>query len=296
MKAACFSQFGGPEVLEIVDLPDPHPGPDQIRIAVRAAGINASDWKKRKGQMDRDLPQTLGYEAAGIVDELGEGVTDVGIGDRVFGFCIDGAAQAELAVLTYYAPIPPSLNFADAAALPAAVETATRALDQLGVGSGSSLLINGASGSVGSAAVQLAVARGARVIGIASPSNHDYLRSLSAEPVAYGEGVLERVRAAAPDGVDGVFDLVGGDALRAVAGLVDPKRLRSVADKPLVRELGGDEVPRERSTAVLTALVELVAAGELDPHVSEVHPFDEAPAAMRAVESGHALGKVTIRL
>ena len=91
-------------------------------------------------------------------------------------------------------------------------------------------------------------------------------------PVAYGDGVVERVRAAAPDGVDGVFDLVGGDALRAVAGLVDPKRLRSVADKPLVRELGGDEVPRDRSTAVLTALVELVAAGELDPHVSEVLP------------------------
>jgi NADPH2:quinone reductase len=123
-----------------------------------------------------------------------------------------------------------------------------------------------------------------------SPSNAAVL------PVAYGAGVLERVRAAAPDGVDGVFDLVGGDALRAVAGLVDPKRLRSGADKPLVRELGGDEVPRERSTAVLTALVRLVATGELDPHVSEVHPFEEAPAAMRAVESGHALGKVTIRL
>ena len=213
MKAVRFSQFGGPEVLEIVDLPDPHPGPGQIRIAVRAAGVNPSDWKKREGLMDEELPQTLGYEAAGVVDELGEGVADVAVGDRVFGLSAEGAAQAELAVLSYYAPIPPSLDFAAAAALPAAIETATRALDQLGVGSGSTLLINGASGSVGSAAVQLAVVRGARVIGTASPANHDYLRSLGAEPVAYGEGLVERVRALAPDGVDVALDVAGSGVL-----------------------------------------------------------------------------------
>src|SRR6202453_1839640 len=107
MKAVRFSQLGGPEVLEIVDLPDPHPGPGQVRIAVRAAGINPSDWKKRKGLMDSELPQTMGYEAAGIVDELGEGVTDVAVSDRVFGFSTEGAAQAELAVLSYFATIPP---------------------------------------------------------------------------------------------------------------------------------------------------------------------------------------------
>jgi NADPH:quinone reductase-like Zn-dependent oxidoreductase len=135
---------------------------------VRAAGVNPSDWKKRKGLMDGELPQTMGHEAAGVVDELGEGVADVAVGDRVFGFSAEGAAQAELAVLSDYAPIPPSLDFPGAAALPAAIETATRALDQLGAGSGSTLLINGASGSVGSAAVQLAVVRGARVIGTAS--------------------------------------------------------------------------------------------------------------------------------
>ena len=182
MKAVRFSQFGGPEVLEIVELPDPRPGPGQVRIAVRAAGVNPSDWKKRKGLMDDGLPQTMGHEAAGVVDELGEGVGDVAIGDRVFGFSAEGAAQAELAVLSWYEPIPPSLDFPGAAALPAAIETATRALDQLGVGSGSTLLINGASGSVGSAAVQLAVVRGARVIGTASPGNHEYLRSLGPSP------------------------------------------------------------------------------------------------------------------
>ena len=107
MKAVRFSRFGGPEVLEIVDLPDPHPGPGQVRITVRAAGVNPSDWKKRKGLMGGELPQTMGYEAAGVVDELGEGVADVAVEDRVFGFSAEGAAQAELAVLSYYAPIPP---------------------------------------------------------------------------------------------------------------------------------------------------------------------------------------------
>ena len=190
MKAARFGRFGGPEVLEIAELPDPHPGPGQVRIAVRAAGINPSDWKKRAGMMDRELPQTMGYEAAGIVDEVGAGVADVAVGDRVFGFSADGAAQAELAVLSSYAPVPPSLDFAGAAALPAAIETATRALDQLRVGEGTTLLVSGASGTIGRAAVQLAVARGARVIGTASPANRDHLRSLGAEPVAYGEGLV----------------------------------------------------------------------------------------------------------
>lgn len=112
MKAAQFSRFGGPEVLEIVELPDPHPGPGEIRIAVRAAGVNASDWKKRQGLMDQELPQTMGYEAAGVVDEIGDGVEEVAVGDRVFGFGGDGAAQAERAVLSAWAAIPASLDFA----------------------------------------------------------------------------------------------------------------------------------------------------------------------------------------
>src|SRR5262249_24598639 len=154
VKAARFSRFGGPEVLEIVDLPDPHPGPGQVRVAVRAAGVNPSDWKKREGLMDPELPQTLGYEAAGVVDELGEGVAVGPAGDGVSGLSAGGAAQPGLGLLSSSPPIPPSLDFAGAAALPAAIETATRALDQLGVGAdagrGSTLLINGASGSVGS--------------------------------------------------------------------------------------------------------------------------------------------------
>ncbi len=121
MKAAQFSRFGGPEVLEIVELPEPHPGPGQVRIAVRAAGVNASDWKKRRGLMDQELPQTLGHEAAGVVDALGDGVSDVCVGDRVVGLSGAGAAQAESAVLDHYVRVPPSLDFAAAAALPTAL-------------------------------------------------------------------------------------------------------------------------------------------------------------------------------
>ncbi len=153
---------------------------------------------------------------------------------------------------------------------------------------------NGAGGGVGVVAVQLAAARGLRVIGTASPAKHDLIARLGGFPVAYGEGVTERVRALGT--VDAVFDLVGGGALRKVAELCPPAKLRSVADKPLVKELGGDEVVRDRSTAVLDALAALVAQGKLDPLVSEVLPFAEAPAAMRAVESGHTQGKIVLRL
>ena len=301
VKAARFSRFGGPEVLEIVDLPDPHPGPGQVRIAVRAAGVNPSDWKKREGLMDPELPQTMGYEAAGVVDELGEGVADVAVGDRVFGLSAEGAAQAELAVLSFYAPIPPSLNFAGAAALPAAVETATRALDQLGVGAGagrgSTLLINGASGSVGSAAVQLALARGVRVIGTASPANHDYLRALGAEPVAYGEGLAGRVRALAPDGVDAALDVAGSGVLPELIELAGgPEHVVTIADFGGAREHGvrfsrGDD---GRAFYVLGEIGELIESGRFSLPVARTFPLAEIAQAHRVGEAGHVRGKLVL--
>jgi NADPH:quinone reductase-like Zn-dependent oxidoreductase len=275
MKAVRFSRFGGPEVLEIVDLPDPHPGPGQVRIAVRAAGVNPSDWKKRKGLMDEELPQTMGHEAAGVVDEIGEGVADVAVGDRVFGLSAEEGAQAELTVLSYYAPIPASLDFPGAAALPAAIETATRVLDQLGVGSGSTLLINGASGSVGSAAVQLAVDRGARVIGTASAANHEYLRSLGAEPVAYGEGLVERVRALAPDGVEHVI---------------------TVSDFSGAQEHGVRFSTGEAGRAVhaLAEIGELIESGRFSLPVAQTFPLAEVAEAHRVSEQGHVRGKLVL--
>jgi NADPH:quinone reductase-like Zn-dependent oxidoreductase len=297
MKAVRFSRFGGPEVLEIADLPDPHPGPGQVRIAVRAAGVNLSDWKKRRGVMDQELPQTLGYEAAGVVDELGEGVADVAVGDRVFGFSADGAAQAELAVLSYYAPVPASLDFAVAAALPAAIETAWRALDQLGVASGSTLLVNGASGSVGSAAVQLAVARGVRVIGTASPANHDYLRSLGAEPVAYGEGLAGRVRALAPGGVDVALDVAGSGVLPELidlaggAGHVVTLADFDGAQKYGVRFSRGDA---GRALHALREIGGLIESGRFSLPAVQSFPLAEVAEAHRVSEQGHVRGKLVL--
>lgn len=297
MKAARFSRFGGPEVLEIVDLPDPHPGPGQIRVAVRAAGVNQSDWMKRSGLMDEELPQTLGYEAAGVVDELGEGVTDVRIGDPVFGMSTGGAAQAELAVLSYYAPIPSSIGYAGAAALPAAIETATRALDQLGVTMGSTVLINGASGSVGSAAVQLAAARGAHVIGTASPANHEYLRTLGANPVAYGEGLVQRVRALAPNGVELALDVAGSGVLPELIELAGgAQNVLTVADfggaqEHAVRFSRGDT---GRAVHVLSEIGELIESGRyLLPEV-QTFPLTEIAQAHRVGENGRLRGKLVL--
>ncbi|MFQ6396079.1 NADP-dependent oxidoreductase [Nocardia sp. KC 131] len=297
MKAVRFDRFGGPEVLEIVDLPDPHPGPGEVRIAVRAAGVNPSDWKKREGLMDEELPQTMGHEAAGVVDELGEGVVDVAVGDRVFGFSAEATAQAELVVLSYYAPVPASLDFPGAAALPAAIETATRALDQLGVGSGSTLLINGASGSVGSAAVQLAVARGARVIGTAGPANHEYLRSLGAEPIAYGVGLVERVRALAPDGVDLALDVAGSGVLPELIALAGgPEHVVTIADfggaqEHEVRFSSGDG---GRAVHALAEIGELIESGRFSIPVARTFPLAEVAQAHRVGEDGHVRGKIVL--
>ena len=293
MQAVQFSRFGGPEVLELVDRPDPHPGPGQVRIAVRAAGVNASDWKKRQGLMDQELPQTLGHEAAGVVDELGEGVTDVAIGDHVFGFAAAAGAQAELTVLSHYAPVPPTLGFADAAALPAAIETAARALDQLDVQG--TVLVNGASGSVGSAAVQLAVARGARVIGTGSPATHDYLRSLGVEPIAYGDGMADRVRALG--GVDRALDVAGSGVLPELIELTgDPRRVITLADfagaeTHGVRFSRGDA---GRALYVLGDIGKLVADGGFALPVGRTFPLADVAEAHRVGEAGSVRGKLVL--
>jgi NADPH:quinone reductase-like Zn-dependent oxidoreductase len=239
----------------------------------------------------------MGHEAAGVVDELGEGVADVAVGERVFGFSADGAAQAELAVLSDYAPIPPSLDFAGAAALPAAIETATRALDQLDVGSGSTLLISGASGSVGSAAVQLAVVRGARVIGTASPANHEYLRSLRAEPVPYGDGLVERVRALAPDGVDAALDVAGSGVLPELIELAGgPEHVVTIADFGGAQEHGVRFSSGEAGRAVhaLAEIGELIESGRFSMQTPRTFPLAEIAEAHRVGEDGHVRGKLVL--
>jgi NADPH:quinone reductase-like Zn-dependent oxidoreductase len=299
MKAAQFSRFGGPEVLEIVDLPDPHPGPGQIRIVVHAAGISATDWKLRKGLLSfgAALPQRTGRDVAGVVDEVGEGVRDVAVGDRVFGVSDDGAGAAELALLTHRAPIPLSLGFVDAAGLPVALETATRSLDALGVGRGISLLINGASGGVGSTAVQLAVARGARVIGTASTANHDYLRLLGAEPVTYGEGMAERVRTLAPDGVDAALDVAGSGVLPELIDLAGgPQNVVTLADidgaeQHEVRFSNGFQGHAFHALSETEALIQ---AGRFWLPVDRTYPLDKISEAHRVSEYGHVRGRLVL--
>jgi NADPH:quinone reductase-like Zn-dependent oxidoreductase len=299
MKAVQYSEFGGPEVLKIVELPDPHPGPGQIRVAVRAIGINPIDWKQRNGgPMSGELPQTTGRDLAGVVDEIGDGVSDVALGDRVFGLAVGPAAAAELALLADYAPIPPSLDFPHAAALPVAIETATRTLELLDVNQDTTLLVNGAAGAVGSSAVQLARARGARVIGTASPGNHDYLRSLGAEPTTYGDGLAQRVRTIAPNGVDAALDAAGGGALPALVELAgSPDRVVTIADpqgaqQTGVRMTGGPGT--KRAIHALRDIAPLIEAGQFRLPVQQTFRLDQISEAHRLSEGGHVRGKLVV--
>jgi NADPH:quinone reductase-like Zn-dependent oxidoreductase len=234
MKAVTFSDYGGPEVLRVAEVDEPHPGRGQVRIAVRAAGVNPIDWKARGGMLREILPVSFpaidGREAAGVVDEVGPEAVGA-IGDEVFGFAVGGAA-AEYAILDDLAPKPAGLSWEQAAGLPVAAETSVRVFNVLGgIGAGQTLLIDGAAGGVGAVAVQMAVARGARVVGTASERNHDFLRSLGAEPTTYGPGLVERVSALAPDGVDLAFDTAGHGGVPDLITLTsDPARVATIAD------------------------------------------------------------------
>jgi NADPH2:quinone reductase len=298
VRAFGFTEAGGPERQAFLDVPVPVPGPDEVLVRVRAAGVNPGDCKMRNGDYGVAGPAVLGREVAGTVTALGPGVTAYAVGDEVFGGCpgmVGGFAEQALVMASFSARRPTAVTPEAAAALPVAAGTAHDAVRQLDLPAGATVLVNGAGGGVGIAAVQLARAAGLTVVGVASPAKHDLVRRFGGMPVAYGDGVLERVRAAAPGGVDGAFDLAGGAALRAIAGLVaDRRRLLSVADRSLVVELGGAAVERDRSTAVLTELARLVEAGELDSHVTRVRPLEEAAKAVADVERGHAEGKVVL--
>ena len=196
MRALQFTTYGGPEVLEWAEAPEPHPGPGQIRVAVRAASVNPLDWKIFSGALAGGAPLDgtgyLGFDAAGVVDEVGEGVTGISVGDDVLGR--GQHTQAEYAVLDAWAVKPSSVDWAVAAAAGVAGETGERGLRLLGVRSGDTVFVDGGAGGVGAVAVQMAVARGARVIASAGAANHDYLREIGATPVLYGDGVADRVR------------------------------------------------------------------------------------------------------
>ncbi|NDZ81861.1 NADP-dependent oxidoreductase [Streptomyces sp. SID10853] len=303
MEAIVYEEFGGPEVLRLQEAPEPHAGPGQVRVKVAAAGVNALDYKIRRGWTKDMFPTTLpaipGVEVAGTVDETGAGVTGVAVGDEVVGWSVTGA-YAPYALAETVAPKPDALSWETAVALPVAGETSERVLRLLGVKNGETLLVNGGAGAVGSIAVQLAVARGATVVATASEANHDFLRVLGATPVTYGEGLVERVRAVAPQGVDAVFDVAGKgalpDAIELRGGTTD--RVVTIAD-PAAAELGvvfsGGAVAEDAET-ILAEQARLAADGTLRVEVAKVLPLEQAGQAQALSEEGHVRGKLVLKV
>lgn len=302
-KAYAFTRHGGPEVEALIDREPPEPGPGQLLIKVRAAGVNPVDHKlrggyRRPGQAPAELPEVLGSEAAGVVERTGPGVGGFAVGDAVFGSTLTGGyAEYTLLPVAVAARVPEGLSFVEAATLPVAAATAYDGVRQLALPAGSTLLVTGAGGGVGGNAVRLARHLGLRVVGTASEAKKGVVESLGAVHVAPGPDLVERIRAAAPDGVDGVFDLVGGEHLRTVAEVVaDRTKLITAGGKQIVAELGGSAVARARDAATLDAVAELAAAGVLRPHITATCPLERAGEGLRAVETGHALGKVVIEV
>ncbi|MEU7059201.1 NADP-dependent oxidoreductase [Streptomyces sp. NPDC046197] len=304
-KAYVFTRYGGPETEALVEVDRPRPGPGQILVAVRAAGVNPVDWKQRRGlrrpgeSEERVFPVVFGNEVAGVVEEAGEGVTGFAPGDEVFGSTAAGGyAQFALLPAEVAAHKPAGVSFADAATLPVAAATAYDGLRQLDLPAGATVLVTGAGGGVGGAVVQIARAFGLAVVGVASEGKKDFVESLGAVHVPSGAQWTERARAAAPDGIDAVYDLVGGEVLTEAAGLLThrTKLITAGAAPQDVVELGGARVARARTSTVLDAVADLVVRGQLDPHVTQRFPLERAGEALRTVEDGHARGKIVIEV
>ncbi|SDB85291.1 NADPH:quinone reductase [Sanguibacter gelidistatuariae] len=298
MRALQFTEYGSPDVLTVAEAPEPHAGPGQVRIRVSAASVNPMDWKIRAGYLAKMSPSTFpvipGSDAAGVVDEVGEGVQGVAVGDDVFGS--GHAVTAEYAVLDHFETKPESLSFVEAAGLPMAVETAARALADVPFSSGDTVLIDGAAGGVGSAAVQLAVARGATVVGTASERNHDYLRSLGAIPTTYGPGLAARVRALTDAPITSAVDIVGGGSIaELVEATGDPARVVSIADfnagEHGVRVNGGSG---ERFYGALAEAAALAEEGRYVVAVEQTFPLELGSQAQALSQGGHVRGKVVI--
>ncbi|MFH8404203.1 NADP-dependent oxidoreductase [Streptomyces sp. NPDC018019] len=300
MKRVSFAVFGGPDVLRLEDAEEPHAGPGQIRVAVRAAGVNPVDWRIREGQFQNErrtvhrpieLPAGIGQDASGVVDEVGAGVEGVETGDRVFGR--GSNTYAEFAVLGAWARMPEGLTFEEAAGYPSVVETALRVIREAGVRSGQTLLVSGASGGVGSAVLQIARDRGITVIGTAGAANQDYLRGLGALATTYGEGWVERVRQLGR--VDAALDLAGSGVIRELVELTgDPQKVISIADLD-APEFGArySGVSGDKAAALAEA-AGLISRGKLRIPVEKAYPLAEAAAAHADSQAGHTRGRRVI--
>lgn len=282
----------------------PSPMAGELLVEVRSAGVNPVDWKIRSGMLGAaspsDLPAVLGREVSGVVREVGQDVEGFAVNDEVFGNVAPGSggyAEYTLVTASAAAPKPPQVSFNDAATLAVAAATAYDGVTQLQLQEGNTLLINGISGGVGVAAAQIARDASINVIGTAGEDKRALVESLGATLIPYGDGVADRIRQLMPDGVDAIFDLAGGDGLRAVADLLTNRdKLITAGDPVTAAELGGHMIERDGTRRVLEMVASLVADGKLDPHIEDVRPLDEAADAIAAVEVGHARGKVVIEV
>ncbi len=308
MRAAVIRTYGDPDVVETAEVDDPLVGPDYVLIRVAAAGVNPVDWKVVAGYLQGGFPHHLplipGWDVAGEVVAVGPAVTEVSPGDRVAAYArkdhVQNGTFAELVAVRIdaVAKVPDGVDLVSAGALPLVGLTAQQLIDATEVGAGDTVLVHAAAGGVGSIAVQLAKLRGARVIGTASEKNHDFVRSLGAEPVEYGESAAEltaNVRAALPDGVDVVLDFVGGDSLESAPDvLADGGRIGSIVDADTVKKLSGSYIFVRPNGPMLADLLALVADGSLRVEIAEQFPLDRAGDALAANKAGHVRGKVVV--
>lgn len=300
MRAVQYHEYGGVETLVVDQVPEPHPGPGEVRIRVAAAGVNPVDWKVRSGAVREvlpvDLPAIPGRDAAGVVDETGAGVQGVSVGDRVFGLGGVTGATAELAVLSAWAHAPTAWTDEQAAGAGLASVTALGGLKALGPLRGRTLLIEGAAGGVGSAAVEFAVAAGATVIGTAGERNHEFLTSLGAVPTTYGAGLAERLAALAPNGVDIALDTAASGSLPDLVAITgDAARVATVADHANGHHLGVHVANAENDSALLAEAAELGGEGRYTPLIERTYPLEQIVDAHKDSERGHTRGKIVIR-
>ncbi|MFW0785157.1 NADP-dependent oxidoreductase [Gordonia sp. CPCC 206044] len=311
MRAITYDRFGGSDVLALTELPMPKVGPDSVLVRVRASSVNPVDWKVREGYLaeilDTVFPVVPGWDVAGVVEQAGLDTPEFQVGDEVFGYVrkdvvggqVAGGTLAEFvaAPVRTLAHKPSGWSFEEAAAVPLAGLTAYQTIRRAGVQSGHTVLVHAAAGGVGSFAVQIARSLGARVIGTASEANHDYLRTLGAEPITYGDGLIDRVRTLEPAGVHVVLDYVGGDALDSVPDVLrDGGTVASITDARARDEFGGQYVWVRPDSTDLAELGRLGEAGHLTPEIAEVFELADAATAHERSQSGHVRGKVVVRV
>lgn len=301
-KAVRFHHYGDIDVLQVVDVERPVPGPDQVLVSVKAAGINPGEASIRKGQLHQRWPATFpsgeGSDLAGVVVAVGEGVQAFAVGDEVIGFTNKRASHSEFVVVEASELIhrPPHVSWEAAGSLFVAGTTAYAAIRAVSLQQGDTLAVSGAAGGVGSIVVQLAVREGAKVIGLASPVHHQWLSDHHVIPVAYGAGVEERLRTASANHLDAFIDTFGADYIEIALGLgVRPERINTIINFAAAEKYGvKTEGHNGASVAVLADLAQLIERRELEIPIARVYPLANVREAYRELEQRHALGKIVL--